>query len=82
MKLFKKKEIEEKEKMTLEAGEKRHKELQHEIDELKNFDYTFCPIMRTAFTFHGLIEIHNSTLHVAIQERMDKLISLQEDIEI
>ncbi len=82
MKFFKKKEKEEQAKLTLEEAEKKHAKLQYEIDELKQYDHTLCPMIRYAFSFGGLPDIHNSTLHVAIQERMLKLEAKQKEIEI
>lgn len=82
MKFFQKKETEEQAKVTLEEAEKEYKKLQYEIDELKQYDHTLCPMIRYAFSFGGLPDIHNGTLHVAIQERILKLETLQKDIEV
>lgn len=83
MKLFKKKEEEEKVKADAQKANEKWDKLQHEIDELNKYHEILCPLMSFGFSYgRGDSDIHNNILHRAIRERIEKLKAEQKQIEI
>ncbi len=83
MKLFKKKEGEEKVKQAAQKANEKWDKLQHEIDELNKYQTMFCPFTSLSFSFDSRdSNIHNNLLYRAIRERIEKLKKEQKEIEI
>jgi hypothetical protein len=57
-----------------------HKELGEVINELIDYQKMLCPYTKTAYAYE--IEYHNPELYTAIQDRIEKIRTLQAEIVI